>query len=133
MLKLTRTYTDYNGAERTEDFYFNFSKAELTEKHLSTEGGLDVLLKKIVDSQDHEEIVKTFKDIILKSYGKKSEDGKRFMKSEEISREFEECPAYSDLFMELSTDSDAASKFVNGIMPPDWEKEIEKAKKEKNA
>ena len=133
MLKLTRTYTDYNGMERTEDFYFNFSKAELTEKHLSTEGGLDVLLKKIVDSQDHEEIVKTFKDIILKSYGKKSEDGKRFMKSEEISREFEECPAYSDLFMELSTDSDAASKFVNGIMPPDWEKEVEKAKKEKNA
>ena len=133
MLKLTRTYTDYNGMERTEDFYFNFSKAELTEKHLSTEGGLDVLLRKIVDSQDHEEIVKTFKDIILKSYGKKSEDGKRFMKSEEISREFEECPAYSDLFMELSTDSDAASKFVNGIMPPDWEKEVEKAKKEKNA
>lgn len=133
MLKLTRTYTDYNDVERTEDFYFNFSKAELAEKHLSSQDGLGELLEKIVASQNHEEIVKTFKEIILKAYGKKSEDGKRFMKSEEISKEFEENPVYSDLFMELATDSDAAANFINGIVPPDWRKEAEKAKKEKDA
>ena len=133
MLKLTKTYTDYNGVERTEDFYFNFSKAELTEKHLSTNGGLGDLLERIVNSKDNELIVNTFKEIILKAYGKKSEDGRRFMKSSEISKEFEETPVYSDLFMELATDSDAAANFINKIMPPDWEKEVEKAKTEENA
>lgn len=121
MLKLTRTYTDYNGEERTEDFYFNFSKAELAEKHLSSEEGLAEKLQKIVDAKDHKEIVDTFKEIILKSYGVKSEDGRRFVKSDEISKEFSETPAYSDLFMELATDEEAASNFIHGIMPNDWQ------------
>ena len=126
MLKLTKTYTDFNGEERTEDFYFNLSKAELAEKHLSSENGLGEKLQKIVDSKDHKVIVDTFKEIILWAYGKKSEDGRRFIKSPEISKEFSETPVYSDLFIELATDEEAASNFIHAIMPADWEKEINK-------
>lgn len=133
MLKLTRTYTDYNGEERTEDFYFNFTKAELAEKHLSTKEGLAALLTRIVESKNNETIVETFKEIILKAYGEKSEDGRRFVKSPEISKAFSETPVYSDLFMELSTDTDAASRFIHGIMPPDWEERVKEAEDKKNA
>lgn len=117
MLKKTITYTDYNGTERTEDFYFNLTKAELMEMQLSKNGGLDVSIRKIVDSQDAPGIIKIFKDLILKAYGEKSDDGKRFMKSKEISDAFSQTEAYSQLFMELATDADAASKFINGIVP----------------
>ena len=117
MLKKTITYTDYNGITRTEDFYFNLTKAEIMEMQLSTNGGLDVMIKKISDSQDAPSIIKIFKELILKAYGEKSDDGKRFVKSKEISEGFAQTEAYSQLFMELATDTDAASKFVNGIVP----------------
>ena len=117
MLKKTITYTDYNGITRTEDFYFNLTKAEIMEMQLSTNGGLDVMIKKIIDSQDAPSIIKIFKELILKAYGEKSDDGKRFVKSKEISEGFAQTGAYSQLFMELATDTDAASKFVNGIVP----------------
>ena len=129
MLKETRTYVDFNGVERTEDFYFNFSKAELAEKHLKSDKGLSELLEDIAHSDDHELIVDTFKEIILKAYGKKSEDGRRFIKSDELSKEFSETPVYSDMFIELATDSDKAAKFINGIMPPEWEKQIKENEK----
>ena len=117
MLKKTITYTDYNGITRTEDFYFNLTKAEIMEMQLSTNGGLDVMIKKIIDSQDAPSIIKIFKELILKAYGEKSDDGKRFVKSKDISEGFAQTEAYSQLFMELATDTDAASKFVNGIVP----------------
>ena len=117
MLKKTITYTDYNGITRTEDFYFNLTKAEIMEMQLSTNGGLDVMIKKIIDSQDAPSIIKIFKELILKAYGENSDDGKRFVKSKEISEGFAQTEAYSQLFMELATDTDAASKFVNGIVP----------------
>ena len=117
MLKKTITYTDYNGITRTEDFYFNLTKAEIMEMQLSTNGGLDVMIKKIIDSQDAPSIIKIFKELILKAYGEKSDDGKRFVKSKEISEGFAQTEAYSQLFMELATDTDAASKFVNGLVP----------------
>ena len=117
MLKKTITYTDYNGITRTEDFYFNLTKAEIMEMQLGTNGGLDVMIKKIIDSQDAPSIIKIFKELILKAYGEKSDDGKRFVKSKEISEGFAQTEAYSQLFMELATDTDAASKFVNGIVP----------------
>lgn len=119
MLKLTRTYTDYNNVQRTEDFYFNLSKAEVTEMELSAAGGLAEMIQKVVDSNDAPSIIKIFKDIVLKAYGEKSPDGKYFRKSPEISEAFSQTEAYSDLFMELATDADAASKFVNGIVPAD--------------
>lgn len=118
MLKKTFTYIDYNGVERTEDHYFNLSKAELMEMELSTTGGLAEMINKIVAAQDAPAIVKVFKDLVLKAYGQKSADGRRFIKSKELADEFSQTEAYSQLFMELATDADAAAKFVNGIVPP---------------
>lgn len=117
MLKKTITYTDYNGNERTEDHYFNLSKAEIMEMEMSTTGGLAEMIQKIVAAQDSPAIVKIFKELILKAYGEKSPDGKRFIKSEEISTEFSQTEAYSQLFMELATDAKAGAAFVNGIVP----------------
>lgn len=117
MLKKTFTYIDYNGVERTEDHYFNLSKAELMEMELSTTGGLAEMINKIVAAQDAPAIVKVFKDLVLKAYGQKSADGRRFIKSQELANEFAQTEAYSQLFMELATDADAAAKFVNGIVP----------------
>ena len=119
MLKKTITYTDYNGVERTEDHYFNLTKAEIMEMELSTTGGLAEMIQKITKAQDAPAIIKVFKDLVLKSYGEKSPDGRRFIKSKELSDAFAQTEAYSQLFMELATDADAASKFVNGIMPAD--------------
>lgn len=117
MLKKTFTYVDYNGVERTEDHYFNLSKAELIEMELSTTGGLAEMINKIVAAQDAPALVKIFKEVVLKAYGQKSADGRRFIKSKEIADEFVQTEAYSQLFMELTTDADAASRFVNGIVP----------------
>lgn len=119
MLKKTITYTDYNNVKRTEDFYFNLSKAEIVEMQISTSGGLVEMINKIVKAQDNAAIVKIFKELILKAYGEKSPDGKRLEKSEAISNAFAQTEAYSDLFMELATDADAAAAFVNGIIPAD--------------
>ena len=103
--------------ERKEDFYFNLNKAEVAEMELSTEGGLAEMIQKIVSSKDTPSIVKIFKDLILKAYGEKTPDGKRFVKSKELSDAFAQTEAYSELFMELATDAEAAAAFVNGIMP----------------
>lgn len=124
MLKKTITYVDYNGNERTEDFYFNLTKAEVTEMEMSTAGGLAEMIQRIIAAQDAPSIIKVFKDLILKSYGVKSPDGKRFIKSEAISVEFSQTEAYSKLFMELATDSDAAAAFVNGIVPNDMRQNV---------
>lgn len=117
MLKKTITYADYNGLERTEDFYFNLTKAEIMEMELSTTGGLSEMISRIVAAKDAPAIIKVFKELILKAYGQKSADGKRFIKSPALSEEFEQTEAYSVLFMELATDADAAAKFVNAIVP----------------
>lgn len=117
MIKKTITYTDYSGNERTEDFYFNLSNAEIMEMEMSTTGGLAEMIQKIVAAQDSPAIIKIFKELVLKAYGEKSPDGKRFIKSEELSIAFSQTEAYSQLFMELATDADAAAKFVNGIVP----------------
>lgn len=127
MLKKTIKYVDYNDNERSENFYFNLSKAEIMEMELSTEGGFAEMVQRIVDAQDGPAIMKTFKEMILKAYGVKSPDGKRFEKSKELSEAFSQTEAYSELFMELVTDADAAAAFVNGIIP-----ESEKTNAQKN-
>lgn len=124
MLKKTITYVDYNDSERTEDFYFNLSKAEIMEMEMSTSGGLAEMIKRIVAAQDVPAIIKIFKDLILKAYGVKSPDGKKFIKSSELSTDFAQTEAYSQLFMELATDADAAAKFVNGIIPADMSSQV---------
>ena len=117
MLKKTIKYTDYDGNEREEDFYFNLSKAEITEMELSKEGGMSEYIKKISATQNGPELIKLFKDIIIKSYGEKSLDGKRFIKNKELTEAFTQTEAYSELFIELASNADEAVKFVNGIMP----------------
>ena len=117
MLKKTITYTDYNEITHTETYYFNLSKAECMEMEMSTSGGLTEMINKIIETQDVPAIIKIFKDLILKAYGVKSPDGKRFIKSEELSTAFAQTEAYSVLFMELATNAEEAAAFVNGIMP----------------
>ena len=125
MVTETITYTDYNGTERTEDFCFNLNKSELTEMQLSKEGGLGEWLNRIIKSENRVEIMRVFKDIILKSYGEISPDGRRFVKSDEISKAFSETPAYDQLFMKLIENEGTMSAFINGIIPADLNKPVE--------
>lgn len=130
MLKKTIAYIDLNGVERKEDFYFNLSKPEILKMQGSVKGGYDVRLKGIAADLNGNNIMEFFEDLIMRSYGEKSEDGRRFMKSEEISRSFMETPAYEVLFEELVTNDKAAADFVNSIMPADvTQKVLENAKK----
>lgn len=117
MLKKEITYTDFDGNERKETFFFNLSKAEALEMEMGVVGGMTQMLNKIVESQDNKKIIETFKEIILKAYGEKSPDGRRFIKSPELSAAFSQTEAYSELFMELATDEGAAAAFINGILP----------------
>lgn len=117
MLKKTMTYTDFNGVERTEDFYFNLTEAELTDMELSQEGGLGETLKAIINTKDQVAIINMFKEIVIKAYGRKSPDGRYFVKNDSIREEFMSTQAYSDLFMELATDADKAAEFINKIIP----------------
>ena len=117
MLKKTVTYEDFDGLQRTEDFYFNLTKAELVELELSLNGGLSQLLKKVIDEKDQAKIIEYFKKIVIGSYGVKSLDGRTFVKSDEIRRDFASTAAYSEIFMELATNTQSAIDFVNGIMP----------------
>lgn len=127
MYKKTIKYTDYDGNEREEDFYFNLNKAELAELELSVDGGFAESIQKIVNAKSAPEIVAVFKRLVLLSYGEKSADGKRFIKiandGHKLCNDFAQTEAYSELFMTLASNADAASDFVNGIMPKDMNKE----------
>lgn len=126
MLKKTITYEDYNGETVSEDFFFHITKAELVELEMSHEGGLSESLQKIIAAEDGKGIIAEFKNIILTAYGKRSDDGKRFVKNETIRQEFESTEAYSTLFMELVTNTDAAVEFINGIIPKGMSDEVAK-------
>lgn len=128
------TYPDYNGVTRTEEFYFNLTQAEVIEMEYMTSGGLSVMIDRLLAAIDLPEIIKIFKELILKSYGVKAPDGKRFIKSSELSAEFSQTEAYSKLFMELATNANAASEFINGILPtpsPEQQAQIKKALEDK--
>jgi len=117
MLKKTITFEDYNGKEQTEEFFFNLNEAELTELELSEDGGLVNTIEKVVAAENGREIIRLFKVLILSAVGIKSEDGRRFIKNDSIRDEFEQTEAYSKLFIELATEADKATAFVNGILP----------------
>lgn len=127
MLTKKIKYTDYNGTEREETFCFNLTKAELMEMEMSTSGGLAEMIQNIVQTQDAPAIIKVFKDLVLKAYGEKSPDGKRFIKMNDtgvpLSLGFSQTEAYSQLFMELATDADKAAAFINGIVPADMQQD----------
>lgn len=117
MLTKTIKYEDWNGVEREEEFYFNLSESELMELELGTTGGFTNMMQTIVRKKDVPQLMETFKNLILKSYGEKSPDGRRFIKSQALSEEFMQTPAYDSLFMELVTNADSASAFINGVVP----------------
>lgn len=131
MITKTITYTDYNGLERTEKFRFNLTKAELSEMELSVDGGYAEMAKRIADAKDGPSLVKLFKELILKSYGVKSDDGRMFMKVDEkgnpLSVAFSQTEAYSMLFMELANDADAASEFFLGVIPSDLKAQVQQS------
>lgn len=127
MYSKTIKYTDYNGVEREEEFLFNLSKAELMEMQLSAEGGLENNIKSIIQTRDTKKIIELFKKIIIDSYGIKSADGIRFVKTPELRNDFMQSEAYSELFMELAMDDKAAAEFVNGILPKGLTSEVSKA------
>ena len=125
MLTKSITYKDFNGVERTEEFFFHLTKADLIEMQLSVHGGLDAMIKRIVNTTNEPELIKMFKELILKSYGEPSADGKRFVRFDKdghrLADDFAQTAAYPVLFMELATNADAAAKFVNGITPDDMD------------
>lgn len=130
MIKKHITYTDYNGVERTEDFFFNLTKPEIIELELGVTGGLSEMLQKIINTKDIAQLMRFFKKIVLMSYGEKSPDGKRFVKSEEISKAFSETEAYTQIYMELVSDSEKAAEFVHGIVPKDLDEAATKMQKD---
>ena len=131
MIKKAITFEDYNGDTRTEDFYFNLTKAEIAELELTTEGGLEAMIDKMIKMKNNPELVKLFKKLILMSYGEKSPDGRRFIKNEQLTEEFTQTAAYSELFMELATNADAALKFINGILPRELQDAVAKQELDK--
>jgi hypothetical protein len=125
MLKKTITYTDFNDEKQTEDFYFNLTRAELVKMELSGEGNsLSSQLQSIANAKDGKRIVEAMTKIIKQSYGVKSEDGKRFIKSEELSDAFEQTAAFSELFTEIATDADASAAFINNLVPADFAQSV---------
>lgn len=127
MYKKTISYTDFNGVERTEDFYFNISKAELFNLNFSYPGGLADHIRRISAAQNNAELIKIFSEIIDLAYGEKDATGRRFIKSSELTEAFKQTNAYSILYMELATDSDAAAEFINGVVPADLSEAVAKA------
>lgn len=117
MIKWPITYTNYNDETVTEDFYFNLSRAEVLDMDISANGAYAAYLQGIVDKRDGKKLAEEFKHLILASYGEKSADGRRFVKSKELSEAFSQTEAYVELYMQLATDGDACQKFVQGIMP----------------
>lgn len=127
MLKREITYEDFNGDTVTEVFYFNLSKPEIIELEVENQGGLRQWLQNIIETGDRKNLVEQFKKLILRAYGQKSEDGKRFIKNEQLREEFSQTAAYPVLFMELAEKEEAAAQFIKGILPKDMVAEIEKA------
>ena len=117
MLKKTIAYKDYDNNERVEDFYFNLSQAEILEMEYGTTGGMTKIIEQMVATQDTARIMKMFKEIIMRSYGEKSLDGKRFIKSPELAEAFIQTEAYSNLFMELIQDPEKFAQFIKAVIP----------------
>lgn len=126
MFKKTITYTDYDGNERTEDFRFNLSKAEYVMFENSVIGGMSKEIERAMAMQNGPRILEIFKDLVDRSYGVKTADGRRFMKSPELLQEFRETEAYVNLFMELVTDPEAGKAFLRGVSPSDIITELDK-------
>lgn len=127
MLKRDITYEDYNGDTVTDTHYFNLTQTEILELEVSKDGGLDAFIKRVIETKQVAKLMEEFKKIVLASYGVRSEDGKRFIKSDELRLEFSQTAAYDALFMELATDANSAAEFIKGVIPTKLRGEVEKA------
>lgn len=132
MFKKDIVYNDFNGKQREESFYFHLTKAELLEMEMEQAGGLTAILDRIVKANDTPSLMREFKNLVMRSYGVKSDDGRRFIKNDEVREAFAQTEAYSAIFMELATDDEAAAKFVNGIMPEDVQQKVKVFRDENN-
>lgn len=132
MIKKAISYVDYDGEPQVEVCWFNFSKAEVLEMNMEQEDGLYAYVRRIMNSDDNKKIIETFKELILKSYGRKSIDGRKFIKNAQIREEFACSEAYSELFIELSTNAQAAAEFFAGIIPEGLDEVAEKIKTQKD-
>lgn len=130
MLHEKITYTDYDGNTVEEVFDFNLNKAELMKMELSTQGGVETMVQTLIKNRDGETIMNTIEKIILMAYGEKSADGKRFIKSEELSQAFKQTEAFSELYCKLCTNAEEAARFFNAIVPPEVAAEAEKHRNE---
>jgi len=130
MLKREIKFEDFDGNQSSDIFYFNISKPELVELEVEHEGGFGKMLESIVETKNNKELIKKFKDIVLLAYGVKSEDGKRFIKSDQLREEFSQTAAYNELFMELATDDNAAVQFLTAVLPKDIAGEVNSVKSE---
>jgi len=126
MLKREIKFEDFDGNQTSEILYFNLSKPELIELEVEFKQGFGQMLQHIIDTKDNRELVARFKQIILMAYGEKSEDGRRFIKSEQLREEFSQTAAYQELFMELASDDEAAVTFLTGVLPRDMRGDVEK-------
>lgn len=129
MLKKTITFHNLDGQPISEDFYFHLNKAEIAEMELSQKGGLSGYVDQIVKSEDAPTLIKLFKELILKTVGRRSEDGRRFIKNQDIIDDFTQTEAYSELFMELSTNHESAIAFMKGVLPAGMESQVEASAK----
>jgi hypothetical protein len=129
MLKHDITYENFDGEQVTETFYFNLTKTEIIELEVGYDGGLEATIKRIIAANENRKLVAEFKKIVLLAYGVKSEDGKRFIKSDQIREEFSQTAAYDELFIKLASDADYAADFIKGILPKGMAAEIEKNEK----
>ena len=132
MLAKKIKFVDFDGNEREETFYFNLRKSEITDMQLEVKGGLTTIIERIVETKDIPELIKLFKDLIRRSYGEKSADGRNFIKNDRVWENFESTNAYSELYMELATNADAAADFINAIVPPEYAAESAKALEQKS-
>ena len=130
MFKRPITYEDFNGDTATEEFYFNLTKSEIVELEVGYDGGLEATIQRIIKAQDNKALLNEFKKLVLLSYGVKSDDGKRFIKNDELREAFSQTAAYDALFIELATNDDSAATFIKGIVPKEFAKEIERVEKE---
>ena len=124
MIKKTVTYEDLNGQSRTESFYFHYYESEILEMELSVDGGFAERIQRIIDAKDQTTLIRVIKKFVLDAYGVKSDDGRQFIKNDEVRAKFEQCPAYSKIFMELVLDDKVAADFVNGVVPPEMAERV---------
>lgn len=124
MHKRTVTFEDYNGVERTEDFYFHFTKADILKMEMEKKGGLAEHIEKIIAAKDSPTLIKLFEKLVLDAYGVKSEDGREFIKNDEVRNSFKQTEAYSIIFTELALDDKKAAEFVNEVIPKDMRKQL---------